>query len=234
MNFRLGFDYNMQYFVFSRRAIDMPRHGTFFQSPYPDYYASNVLFLKANQILIYPQPLVVIGISPKSFGFFYYNGRERQGVEFLKNFADPEIASRSQYAGLPDDNMNASWLQAMEAVRSHYGSEFDLKVNHHRYRMLQVLHVYQKYRKEKTITKEELRQFWHRLSIRERLSYKPRLWIAFAVDAISTRPGVTGVVRGLLGLAGPLPPFHVEMLGNHYNTLLDVFHQVTAQQFRPK
>jgi hypothetical protein len=51
--------------------------GRFFQSPYPDYYASFVTMLKAERILLDPEPRTIIGISPKSFGFFSRKTRSR-------------------------------------------------------------------------------------------------------------------------------------------------------------
>ena len=45
----------------------------------------NVLMMCAERILVYPQPVVVIGISPKSFGFYFFNNREKEGVDFLNH-----------------------------------------------------------------------------------------------------------------------------------------------------
>ncbi len=88
MNFRVTFDYNMQFSLMSRKLVEeLKPYGSFFQSPYPDYYASNVMMLKAERILIVPQPMVTIGISPKSFGFYFFNDAEKEGNEFLYNTA---------------------------------------------------------------------------------------------------------------------------------------------------
>ena len=37
----------------------------------------NAILLKAERILVCPYPLVTIGISPKSFRFYYFNKAER-------------------------------------------------------------------------------------------------------------------------------------------------------------
>jgi MinD-like ATPase involved in chromosome partitioning or flagellar assembly len=76
----------MQHFVIGRELVHkMTQDRPFFRSPYPDYYAGNALLLIADRVLVCPYPLVAIGISPKSFGFYYFNQRESEGVEFLRN-----------------------------------------------------------------------------------------------------------------------------------------------------
>lgn len=141
MAFRMRFDFNMQYAVVSRALIDrMKAKGDFYQSPYPDYYAMNALFLVA-RVLVIPRRLIVVGISPKSFGFYYFNDKEAAGTEFLKNLPDQEIAARVRDVVLPGTNMNTSWLLAMETLLARYGSEFDLAVDYDAYRRLQILNV---------------------------------------------------------------------------------------------
>src|SRR5450755_3768767 len=74
LDFRMPVASNMQFSLVSRRKIEeLSRSGPFFQSPYPDFYATPALFLKSARILICPLPLVIIGITPKSYGFFHFN-----------------------------------------------------------------------------------------------------------------------------------------------------------------
>ncbi len=139
MRFKVRFGYNMQFTLISRGLIDtLRRKGDFFQSPYPDYYATNAMMLVAQRILVFPKPLVAIGISPKSFGYYYFNDREKDGVEFLKNLADEAVVQRVRDVILPGSNMN-SWLLAMETLLMNYGHEFELSVRYNRYRLLQSL-----------------------------------------------------------------------------------------------
>ena len=63
----------LQYAIRDRRARSgrgALGHGPFFRSPFPDYYAMNHLFLRARSIVVDPHPTVVIGVSPRSYGFF--------------------------------------------------------------------------------------------------------------------------------------------------------------------
>ena len=137
-SFRLRYGYNMQHFIFSRKLVEKLRpKGPFFQSPYPDYYAANAILLAAESVVVNPTPLVMIGISPKSFGFYYFNRREGEGVAFLKNTASGEIRDRLQGTLVPGSNMNDSWLFAMETLAQNFRNEMPLHIDYARYRLLQ-------------------------------------------------------------------------------------------------
>jgi glycosyltransferase involved in cell wall biosynthesis len=143
LNFRVTFDYNMQFSLVSRKLVnEIKQYGQFYQSPYPDYYASNAIMLKANRILIVPKPLVTIGISPKSFGFYYVNDAESDGNEFLNNIADSYILNRVQKVILPGITMNTTWLLSMETLYVNFNKEFNIKVNYKRYRFIQIFATY--------------------------------------------------------------------------------------------
>jgi len=143
LRFEIGFGYNMQHSFVSRALVDKLRpKGPFFQSPYPDYYATNAAFLAAERILVSPWPLVAIGISPKSFGWYYFNQREDEGVEFLKNVADPDLAARVKPVTLPGSNMNTSWLLSMEALKRNFSGDTPLAVSYWRYRFIQFRSIF--------------------------------------------------------------------------------------------
>lgn len=137
-SFRIRYGYNMQHFIFSRKLVESLRpKGNFFQSPYPDYYAANAILISATSIVVNPTPLVMIGISPKSFGFYYYNDREADGVTFLWNLVSDEIRDRLRGTLVPGSNMNDSWLYAMETLAQNFRKEVPLRVDYGRYRLLQ-------------------------------------------------------------------------------------------------
>ena len=138
LNFKMKFTYNMQYSLIGRPLIDdMLADGRFFQSPFPDYYATNVMFLKAKRILIDPEPMVAVGITPKSYGFYLFNNREADGINFLQAGAPDTSGLPAGHELLPGTNMNNSWLLAMEQVARNYR----LRVGYGRYRRLQIVHV---------------------------------------------------------------------------------------------
>ena len=135
LDFSVTFDYNMQFFLVSRQAVErLQAHGAFYQSPYPDYYAANALLHVLPSVLIVPKPMVTIGISPKSFGYYYFNNKESEGTAFLDNMnADQTLAHLDQVI-LPGTDMNTCWLMAMETFALRFGRNANLS----RYRELQI------------------------------------------------------------------------------------------------
>lgn len=137
MGFRILYGFNMQHFVLSRRLVArLGERGPFFQSPYPDYYAANVVLFAAESLVATPEPVALIGISPKSFGFYYVNAQEADGVAFLHSRVDPDIVNRLRKKLVPGSNMNDSWLCAMETLKRNF-PEVRWGVSYSRYRRLQ-------------------------------------------------------------------------------------------------
>ncbi len=137
MDFRILYGFNMQHLVFSRRLVERLRgKGPFFQSPYPDYYAANAVLLAAGSLVATPDSVALIGISPKSFGYYYVNAQENDGVAFLHNDAAPDVAARLRKDLVPGSNMNDSWLCAMETLKRNF-PETGGRVSYSRYRRLQ-------------------------------------------------------------------------------------------------
>jgi hypothetical protein len=135
LDFRVTFDYNMQFFLVSRRAVErLQAHGAFYQSPYPDYYAANALLHVSPSVLIVPTPMVTIGISPKSFGYYYFNNKESEGTAFLDNMNADQTLAHLDRVILPGTDMNTCWLMAMETFALRFGR----KANHKRYREIQI------------------------------------------------------------------------------------------------
>jgi glycosyltransferase involved in cell wall biosynthesis len=143
LRFQLRFDYNMQYSTFSRKAVEqMKKTGPFFQSPFPDFYATNSLFLKVERILVCPQPLVVIGITKKSYGYFHFNKKEKVGEEFLKSYPSQHEEQCLNHIVITGSNMDTSWLYAMQTLKKNFGGEFNLTVSYIRYQLLQLLNLF--------------------------------------------------------------------------------------------
>lgn len=143
MSFRISFGFNMQHYVVNRKTVEaLSRGRDFYQSPYPDYYAANTLLLEAQKVLVVPKPMVVIGISPKSFGFFYFNKRESEGDSFLKHAPEAELRKEVQDVVLPGSSLMSCWLFAMETVKKNVASAATLRIDYHRYRLLQVYTVF--------------------------------------------------------------------------------------------
>lgn len=171
LSFEMLLGYNIQFSTIRRTFIESLEHkGKFFQSAFPDFYTTNVLLLKAERLLICPLPLVAIGISPKSYGYFHFNSKESQGIEFLNSF-DPEDSARLRRIVLPGTHMNTGWLSAMESLALNYGAERNLRVNYRRYRILQTIYVYDNFYMLGMVPRETLKALEAALRPWERLVF---------------------------------------------------------------
>jgi hypothetical protein len=96
----------------------------------------------AQSILVVPRGVVIIGISPKSFGAYYFSNRHDEGFAFLAN-AREETALRNSLSHeiLPGDRNNTNWLIAAEAAKRLTGLALKTNVNIARYRALQMVSV---------------------------------------------------------------------------------------------
>src|SRR5579859_4398381 len=80
--FRVRYPLNIQLTTFSRGAMErIP--APFFRQPFPDHFAINSLLLTASSFVYLPVQLMVIGLSPKSFGHFAYGGDQASGMTYL-------------------------------------------------------------------------------------------------------------------------------------------------------
>ncbi len=144
MHFRARYGFNMQFSTVSRRLVEeLAPQGPFFQSAFPDYYATNVLFLTARRIVVEPRPLVTIGVTPKSYGFFHLNARESAGKAFLEGPGDGRDRGALRLADMPGTNINTGWLSAVEAIAARYGALVPAAPDRRRFRVLQAVNVYE-------------------------------------------------------------------------------------------
>ena len=81
-NFRQRIPLNMQTALFRRDEAERIKGGVF-QPPFPDHYLLNALLLTANKWVYLPDRLVVVGVSPKSFGHYHYSRKSKQGLSYL-------------------------------------------------------------------------------------------------------------------------------------------------------
>jgi len=229
LNFKMMFDYNMQFSLVSRRLIEeMKPYGFFYQSPYPDYYASNAILIKAKRILVVPQPLVTIGISPKSFGFYYFNDAEASGNSFLGNLPDQFMVNRLKGVFLAGPDMNTSWLVSMETLALNFSREFDLRVKYSRYRYIQICAVYSGLIMGRVSAKEIYRHLVEKLTLVERMFY------AFPFSLFAKIP--KGRLRQFLAhriisSTRSHPKIHMPKVEGEFKTILDVFEQVVPASY---
>jgi glycosyltransferase involved in cell wall biosynthesis len=147
MRFRHRFSFNAQHFVWSRAFIDsLDPRGGLFQSPYPDYHAAILTMAEAPSVVVVPTPEVIIGISPKSFGFFYQNRQFGAGQAMLGNDGAtaalgplPEVVQAA--LAFPGSAHYRNWLIAALAAARSLGQPLDEAVDLRRYRRLQMIEM---------------------------------------------------------------------------------------------
>lgn len=140
LNLKRNFVFNIQTTVFSKQYVD-ERHktGPFFKGPFPDYYAMNVAMLKAERVLVVPQPLSIVGISKKSFGFTYFSGvSATKGKALLNNeFESPSNLSHLQKElFIPGPYYLNNYMLSLAHFAKDYCSELNISLDFRRYRLI--------------------------------------------------------------------------------------------------
>ncbi len=196
LDFRMPVASNMQFSLISRQMIDrLSMDGPFFRSPYPDFYATPLLFLLAEKILICPAPMVLVGITPKSYGAFHGTNRVAEGVKFLGNEGPLGEASSARKHMLPGTSYYDSWLLAMESLRQASGEK--VRPSYHRYRFLQIVHGYKARYFDGRSEAAELRPLHSAMTLGERIFYGAGLSLGFTALRFFPRDARSKMVAAL-------------------------------------
>jgi hypothetical protein len=214
MGFRLRYDFNAQFALVSRRLIEsLAGYGDFYQSDFPDYYSMNAAFLRARRIVIEPHPRVVVGVTPKSYGYFHVNDMESAGRDFLDG------ASAAEATGT---NINVGWLSAVTALEQGVAGEEGLRVDHRRYRFVQAAYVYQRQRAGLG-SPAEVSALERELPLSERWGYRLASAAAGLVHRLLPPNAKAAMVRFLAHrLVRQLPTIDPAIVEDRYRDILDV------------
>jgi len=155
LKFRNLFGFNSQYMVWKKSFIDSLAHlGPFFQSSYPDYYSSAVTMRLAERVVMDPEPAMIIGISPKSFGFYFGNDQQAAGNAMLgltEAYADSVrtvLPGAAHALDLPGDPHYRNWLIANLTVYKNLPEAFEQGIDLRRYRRIQILWMAHQFHKD--------------------------------------------------------------------------------------
>ena len=230
MRFRVRYGFNMQFSTVSRALVDrLAPQGPFYQSAFPDYYATNVAFLTAREIVVEPRPLVAIGVTPKSYGFFHINDREEAGKAFLEAPSGAAAPPEQPVAEMPGSNINTGWLSALEAIARRYPALVPAQPARRRFRVLQALSVYEAHFLEGTANEAQLARMeahlrpWER-AIGRAAMHAARLGKRTLPGAVTRRFSAFFHHAGLRQYIG----WHAPRVRGGYETLLDVFERPPA------
>jgi glycosyltransferase involved in cell wall biosynthesis len=224
MSFRLRYDFNAQFALFSRKLIDsLLAYGDFYQSAFPDYYSMNAAFLLASRIVVDPEPKVVIGVTPKSYGYFHVNRREAEGRAFLDG------AGASSAVGT---NINVGWLSAATAIEQGVGADFGLRIDHRRYRFVQAAHVYERYRAG-TVDIEQVRRLERELPLLERWGYRVASGALGLVHRLLSKRLQAAMVSVGHRVVAQLPVVAPTIVEGRYRDILEVCSDRSASATEP-
>jgi len=238
LQLKIDFLYNLQLFCVRREFVQsLAAKGKFFQSPFPDYYVLVMLFLKATTILIYQQPMVVVGISPKSIGYLLFNKREQEGVSQLNNLGEYQ-SSRLANKMFPGNYEIANRLIAMDVFQQNYDEELrsvGIEVDYGAFRRAQIRFNYERYYLDRLLPQEnfhaarthmtQLERFWYDMwlmptfvllrqfspRIRGGLIRRFRKLIGHRVDYGYKRWSVVDF-KNILEVAQQMPSRHIEQV----------------------
>ena len=172
LKFEPVFGTNMQHALIHKSLLEkIKRNHKIFHSPYPDFYAMCALFLNAERFYVYPNELVIIGITPKSHGYYFFNKKEQEGLDFLNISKEIDNIESIQSVLLPaTGSMLSYWLGAMELLKKHFPlKKYGLKLNYRLYRKLQTVHVMGRFLANREKYGIEFRQLFKLLSLREKV-----------------------------------------------------------------
>jgi glycosyltransferase involved in cell wall biosynthesis len=173
LRFNSVYSTNMQHALIRRALVEkIKRNQQFFHSPYPDVYAMSALFIEAERVLIDPRQAVVVGVTPKSHGYFAFNNKQKEAVDFLniKN----EIASIPDMHSFllpPYNSIQTFWLAAIHLLNAHFPlAKHGLSIDFGKYRKMQIKNVFSNRFKDKELFKIEYNELLKRLSNKEKSS----------------------------------------------------------------
>lgn len=136
--FKVCLPLNMQPHLVSRRAREYIG-GDLFRPPFPDHFALNALLMHAKSWVFVPEKLIVIGVSPKSFGHFVFSNKENEGKAYLG------LNSESG-GGLPGILLNNYMYVWLNLLKSCYKDKLQgVEINRSGYVRRQVYSWYQQY-----------------------------------------------------------------------------------------
>ena len=159
MNLFFTFGFNAQFFLYSKELVKkMEKYGKFYQPPYPDTYAANMMMLVADSVVVIPYEMVILGITPKSYGWYHANNKEKEGMSFHKD------ADYREYAPLSVRNkllniaeMQTAAVATLALIPEKFPERDDLHINIDAYYnqvVQRIINDYDKKTADKILAKE--------------------------------------------------------------------------------
>jgi len=108
--FKVRIPLNIQPHLFSRRARKYIG-GALFRLPFPDHFALNAMLIHAKTWVFTPKKMIVVGVSPKSYGSFVYSNNQEEG----QAYCGFDSSFEGQLPGLELHNGMHKWLELLKS-----------------------------------------------------------------------------------------------------------------------
>jgi len=155
--FRVRIPLNMQTTLVSRKVAQCLQGGVF-HPPFPDHYVLNALLLNSDRWVYLPENLLIVGVSPKSFGHFVYSNQQEKGLNYLGIDSD----FKGRLPGNELINYMHVWLSLLK--NSYRDKLKDIEISRSNYVRRQVYYWFMQY-KLKMISLGDLRARLNKLSV---------------------------------------------------------------------
>ncbi len=139
------------------------------------------------------------------------------------------MARRLERVILPGTNMNNSWLLAMETILHNFGSETSARINHARYRLLQICSVYKKFLLNLPGAAAEKQELWRKMNTQEKWIYGLPLSAVSGVAACFPAPCRAFLAKVMMAALRTYPWYPLRRIPGNYKTMLDVFEQTNPR-----
>jgi glycosyltransferase involved in cell wall biosynthesis len=181
--FNLRFPLTMQLTLVKRAALErLPREP--FRSAFPDHYAICALLLTARTWFVTDRQLLLIGVSPKSFGHYFLNDQDEAGLRYLG--LDTTFSGR-----LPGNQILNAQCDWLAETKNDFAADLaDTDIDRGVYVARQVRHWLRQYRRRAIPARVFLERI-RMLSARDALA---------TIRAHADPKGVRAVMRAATGL----------------------------------
>ena len=155
--------------IWSRKVINRV-DGELFRPPYPDHFALNAIFLKANTWVFSKKKLYIIGVTPKSYGHYVFSDNEQKGGEDYLGISGD---FPGQLPGSALINNMYVWLQLL---KDNYPDDLGgVQISRNRYVRHQLHHWISQYR-HGSIERKDLFHRLGLLTLKEKLGLISAIW----------------------------------------------------------
>jgi glycosyltransferase involved in cell wall biosynthesis len=155
--------------IWSRKVINRV-DGELFRPPYPDHFALNAIFLKANTWVFSKKKLYIIGVTPKSYGHYVFSDNDQKGGEDYLGISGD---FPGQLPGTALVNNMYVWLQLL---KDNYPDDLgDVQISRNRYVRHQLHHWISQYR-HGSIKRKDLFHRLELLTLKDKLGLISAIW----------------------------------------------------------